>query len=244
MLSSRASLSGPGLPGSAALPGGPPAAAAAAAAGAPGRAESYKTVLLGEASVGKSSLVLRFVKDSFSEAMETTIGAAFFAKTIEVDGNLVKFEIWDTAGQERFASLAPMYYRGAAAAVVVYDQTSGPSYARAQQWVQQLQLSSSSGAVIALAANKADLLQQQQVEPAAARQFAADNGLLFLETSAKTGLNVLKLFQMIARRLPEKHKLQQQQQLPGLQTIKLTADEGGGPQGPSLSAKLGCCGSS
>lgn len=96
----------------------------------------YKLVLLGESAVGKSSLVLRFVKNSFSEHQESTIGgmlirnantyewaAAFLTQTLQVEKDTMKFEIWDTAGQERYNSLAPMYYRGAHAAVVVYDVT-------------------------------------------------------------------------------------------------------------------------
>lgn len=94
----------------------------------------YKLVLLGESAVGKSSLVLRFVKNSFSEHQESTIGgilypliiqficlAAFLTQTLQCEGDTLKFEIWDTAGQERYNSLAPMYYRGAHAALVVYD---------------------------------------------------------------------------------------------------------------------------
>jgi small GTP-binding protein len=81
-------------------------------------------VLLGESAVGKSSLVLRFVKGQFHEYQESTIGAAFLTQTICLDDATVKFEIWDTAGQERYHSLAPMYYRGAQAAIVVYDITN------------------------------------------------------------------------------------------------------------------------
>ncbi|KAJ6339396.1 hypothetical protein OIU77_007377 [Salix suchowensis] len=80
-----------------------------------------KLVLLGDVGAGKSSLVLRFVKGQFIEFQESTIGAAFFSQTLAVNDATVKFEIWDTAGQERYHSLAPMYYRGAAAAVIVYD---------------------------------------------------------------------------------------------------------------------------
>ncbi|OEH73697.1 Ras-related protein rab-5c [Cyclospora cayetanensis] len=207
----------------------------------PSRAQSYKTVLLGDASVGKSSLVIRFVKNTFSDAMETTIGAAFFAQTIEVDGSPVKFEIWDTAGQERFSSLAPMYYRGAAAAVVVYDQTSVTSFERAQMWVQQLQLSGNPAIVIALAANKTDI-PNRQVDPAVAKQYAEENGLLFVETSARTGQNVQQLFQMIARRLPETKP--GGAALGGVQTVKLTADDALLNKSTSLSGRMGCCSSS
>ncbi|XP_019089008.1 PREDICTED: ras-related protein RABF2b-like [Camelina sativa] len=83
-----------------------------------------KLVLLGDVGAGKSSLVLRFVKDQFVEFQESTIGAAFFSQTLAVNDATVKFEIWDTAGQERYHSLAPMYYRGAAASIIVFDVTN------------------------------------------------------------------------------------------------------------------------
>ncbi|GKV00272.1 hypothetical protein SLEP1_g12989 [Rubroshorea leprosula] len=98
-----------------------------------------KLVLLGDMGAGKSSLVLRFVKGQFLEFQESTIGAAFFSQTVAVNDSTVKFEIWDTAGQERYHSLAPMYYRGAAAGIIVYDITSTESFARAKKWVQELQ---------------------------------------------------------------------------------------------------------
>ena len=88
------------------------------AAAASGRVFQFKLVLLGDSAVGKSSLVLRFVRGQFFEYQESTIGAAFLTQTVALNDTTVKFEIWDTAGQERFASLAPMYYRGAAAAIV------------------------------------------------------------------------------------------------------------------------------
>ncbi|CAE8607299.1 unnamed protein product, partial [Polarella glacialis] len=92
----------------------------AMAAGGPPKVWHFKLVLLGDASVGKSCLVVRFAKGEFFEYQEPTIGAAFMTQTVSLSTEVVKFEIWDTAGQERYKSLAPMYYRGAAAAVVVY----------------------------------------------------------------------------------------------------------------------------
>jgi small GTP-binding protein len=86
-----------------------------------------KLVLLGEAAVGKSSLVLRFVNGEFQDNKEPTIGAAFLTQKCKLDDKVIKFEIWDTAGQERFHSLAPMYYRNAQAAVVAYDITKAVS---------------------------------------------------------------------------------------------------------------------
>ena len=108
----------------------------AAAGQAPGRLFQFKLVLLGESAVGKSSLVLRFVKDSFDDYRESTIGAAFLTQTISLDeSSTVKFEIWDTAGQERYKSLAPMYYRNANCAVVVYDITQAVGIGRRDTYI-------------------------------------------------------------------------------------------------------------
>lgn len=96
-------------------------------------------MLLGDSAVGKSSLVLRFVKKQFFEYQESTIGAAFLTQSVQLNDCVVKFEIWDTAGQERYHSLAPMYYRGAATAIVVYDITNRQSFTRAKSWVKELQ---------------------------------------------------------------------------------------------------------
>ena len=108
--------------------------------------EKFSNVTVAEfgarTGVGKSSLVLRFVRGQFFEYQESTIGAAFLTQTVALNETTVKFEIWDTAGQERYHSLAPMYYRGAAAAIVVYDITNRVSYTlaprRAAQWRLQL----------------------------------------------------------------------------------------------------------
>ena len=92
-----------------------------------GKPREVKVVLLGDTGVGKSSLVLRFVTNNFKPYSESTIGASFMSKMIMVDAKPIKFQIWDTAGQEKYHSLAPMYYRGAAAAVIVYDITRSVS---------------------------------------------------------------------------------------------------------------------
>ena len=107
--------------------------------GESGKPEQFKLVLLGESAVGKSSMALRFVNGRFSEFQENTIGAAYLTKSVVIDDNAVKFEIWDTAGQERYNSLAPMYYRGAQAAIVVYDITNADTFERAKSWVKELQ---------------------------------------------------------------------------------------------------------
>ncbi|CAD7960606.1 unnamed protein product [Amoebophrya sp. A120] len=163
----------------------------------------YKVVLLGDASVGKSSLVTRFVNNRFSDNSEATVGAAFSAQIVTTEeGQQVKFEIWDTAGQERFRSLAPMYYRGAACAIVVFDVSQEPTLDKAKDWVDELRqnVQDSEFLVIALAANKIDLRSDVGRK---ALEYAREEGLLYAETSAKTGAGVRNLFDELARTVPE-----------------------------------------
>jgi len=129
--------------------------------------------------------------------------AAFLTQTVQLDDSTVKFEIWDTAGQERYRSLAPMYYRGAAAAIVVYDITNPDSFAGAKSWVKELQRRGDQNVVIALAGNKADLESRRKVEFEEANAYAEENGILHLETSAKNANNVKALFVEIAKKLPK-----------------------------------------
>ena len=124
---------------------------------------------------------------------------AFLTQTVCLDDTTVKFEIWDTAGQERYHSLAPMYYRGAQTAVVVYDITNEESFARAKNWVKELQRQASPNIVIALAGNKADLASKRAVDFQEAQSYADDNSLLFMETSAKTSVNVNEIFMAIGK---------------------------------------------
>jgi small GTP-binding protein len=163
----------------------------------------FKLVLLGESSVGKSSLVLRFVKGQFHEFQESTIGAAFLTQTVQIDDTTVKFEIWDTAGQERYHSLAPMYYRGAQAAIVVYDISNKETFHKAQTWIKELQRQANPNIVIALAGNKLDLANKRAVSYDEAKAYADESSLLFMETSAKTAANVMEIFTSIAKKLPK-----------------------------------------
>jgi len=166
-----------------------------------------KIVLLGEMSTGKTCLVLRLVKNEFSDKELPTIGAAFMVHKMNVDDKTVKLEIWDTAGQERFRALAPMYYKGAAAAVIVYDITKPESFETLIHWVEELKVRAPPNIVIALAGNKCDLESERAITVDQAEQYlqkieeGGGERPIFFECSAKTGQGVQEIFKEICRKL-------------------------------------------
>ena len=164
---------------------------------------SVKIVLLGNASVGKSSILQRFASDMFTEHSPPTVGAAFTTKVITVKGRQIKFDIWDTAGQEKYRSMTPLYYRGAYAAIIVYDLTDKQSFDGAVSWINEIRNIEGKDIEIAVVGNKVDLQSnQRQIATETAKQYAADHGFLFTETSAKSGVGVSELFHDIGATIP------------------------------------------
>jgi len=174
-----------------------------------GRGISLKVVFLGDTAVGKSCLAVRFVRNEFFEFQEPTIGAAFLGKTINANDKRYKFEIWDTAGQERYRSLAPMYYRGAKAAVIVYDITDEDTFKGAKTWVSEIK-KKSNNCLILLVGNKVDLTNNRKVDIHMVKEYVESNSLIYIESSAKTGLNVDKIFTTIAENIPEDNEQNEQ----------------------------------
>lgn len=164
---------------------------------------SYKIVVLGQTSVGKSSIVNRFIHNRFDEFQESTIGAAFFSKTIQNNGSSIKFDIWDTAGQERYRSLAPMYYRGARYAIVVMDITETDSLVSAKYWIEELQTNSAHRCNVMLVGNKLDRESDRKISTEKAIEFARGYDIDYLEVSAKTGVNIDSIFENISKHLTE-----------------------------------------
>ena len=157
-----------------------------------------KVVFLGDSGVGKSSLLLRFHRNEFSDAFEVTIGGAFLQTKVELEkGLLVTLDVWDTAGQERFRSLMPLYYRQASAAVIVYDVGDNKSFQRCDYWVKTLK-EQEPNCLLFLVGNKADR-ENREVSSEAANDFANLHNMVAYETSAKTAKNVQQLFNQIAQ---------------------------------------------
>jgi Ras-related protein Rab-5C len=159
---------------------------------------NYKLVLLGDTAVGKSCIVWRLVRDDFYDFQEPTIGSAFTTYAI----NNIRLDIWDTAGQERYKSLAPMYYRSAKIAVVVYDVTNKESLTGAKYWIRELKMKGPHGIIIALVGNKSDREKERAVTTDEVKYYAEEQEILFMETSAKKGINVNELFADIAAKIP------------------------------------------
>eukprot|EP00038_Savillea_parva_P007876 m.173082 g.173082 ORF g.173082 m.173082 type:complete len:202 (-) comp13634_c0_seq1:394-999(-) len=174
-----------------------------AASPPPQARREVKLVLVGSSGVGKTSLVLRFGKGLFDEHSQPTIGASYAEKDVQTrNGNTMRFKIWDTAGQEKFRGLTPMYFRGAEAAVLVFDVSHKSSFDELGFWVQELRKQTSGNVILSIAANKCDLTPTVDLEEA--ESYAASLGAQFFRTSAKEDTNVTECFTHIAENLPDR----------------------------------------
>ncbi|KAJ8038838.1 Ras-related protein Rab-14 [Holothuria leucospilota] len=161
----------------------------------------FKYIIIGDMGVGKSCLLHQFTEKKFMADCPHTIGVEFGTRIIEVSGQKIKLQIWDTAGQERFRAVTRSYYRGAAGALMVYDITRRSTYNHLSSWLTDARNLTNPNTVIFLIGNKSDLEAQRDVTYEEAKQFAEENGLLFLEASAKTGEHVEEAFLDTARKI-------------------------------------------
>ncbi|XP_042621262.1 ras-related protein Rab-6A-like isoform X2 [Cyprinus carpio] len=162
----------------------------------------FKLVFLGEQSVGKTSLITRFMYDSFDNTYQATIGIDFLSKTMYLEDRTIRLQLWDTAGQERFRSLIPSYIRDSAAAVVVYDITNVNSFQQTTKWIDDVRTERGGDVIIMLVGNKTDLADKRQVSIEEGERKAKELNVMFIETSAKAGYNVKQLFRRVAAALP------------------------------------------
>ena len=164
-----------------------------------------KVVLLGDANVGKSSIAQRFCKNVFSNKHIATIGGAYLQQRVVLDnGEVMKLHLWDTGGAERFRSIANLYYKEAAVAILTYDVTNEQSLESLEYWIEELKTKADNDILLCLAGNKVDVPSNEiKVSHSKAKKFAQENKMIFYETSARLGTGVVELFTDIAKKLYE-----------------------------------------
>mmetsp|Transcript_14478 Transcript_14478/g.29596 ORF Transcript_14478/g.29596 Transcript_14478/m.29596 type:complete len:212 (+) Transcript_14478:213-848(+) len=162
----------------------------------------YKLVFLGDQSVGKTSIITRFMYDKFDNNYQATIGIDFLSKTMYLEDRTVRLQLWDTAGQERFRSLIPSYIRDSSVAVVVYDVVNRTSFLNTSKWIDEVRNERGNDVILVLVGNKTDMTEKRQVSVEEGEAKAKEHDIMFIETSAKAGFNVKALFRKIAAALP------------------------------------------
>lgn len=160
-----------------------------------------KVVVLGAQGVGKTSMVVRYIGKMFSHHISPTIGASFFTCKINVGENRVKLQVWDTAGQERFRSMAPMYYRNANAALLVFDITQYHSFAAIKTWVKELKRNVEEPLVLCVVGNKTDLESSREVNREEAFHYSKSIGGTYFETSALQDQGIEDVFLNVSKGL-------------------------------------------
>ena len=163
----------------------------------------FKLLLIGNSSVGKSSLLFRFVENVWDDSFVPTIGVDFKLKTLEVNGKKVKLQIWDTAGQERFKNITASYYRGGNGVLVVYDITERESFDNLTSWLIEIEKNANKNVYKLLIGNKCDLEDKRKVTYQEGKDFAESNGMKFIETSAKDNTKVQEAFELLTSEIME-----------------------------------------
>lgn len=166
----------------------------------------YKIVLVGDATVGKTHLLSRYIKGTLPKAPTATIGVEFATRTVPLAvGGTVKAQIWDTAGQERYRAITSAHYRRAVGALLVYDITKSSTFHNCQKWAEELKNNAEPDIVVMLVGNKYDLVEKdpssRQVQTKDAEQFADKNQMIFCETSAVTSFNVKHTFEQLLQEI-------------------------------------------
>lgn len=196
----------------------------------------FKILLVGDSGVGKSSLLLRFVDDMFSETFISTIGVDFKIRTMKIHDKVIKLQIWDTAGQERFRTITSAYYRGAHGIILVYDVADQTTFDNAKLWLGEIDKYAIENAVKLLLGNKMDMEERRVVSTSTGRAFSETYGIQFMEASAKNSKGVNEVFTTLVQSIYEKRirEISSPQKLSEAINI---ADA----SSPVASSRRGCC---
>ena len=156
-------------------------------------------------AVGKTSVILRYIEGDFSENVMSSIGVDFKTKQLEIDEQYIKLQIWDTAGHEKFRTITTSYYKSAQAIIILYDITEQSSFEHIKYWLIEIEKFAKQGVLKILVGNKKDLEEKRQVSKEDVESFAQQNGIKYIEVSAKNNINIEELFLHIVKTLMERH---------------------------------------
>ncbi|KAM3128729.1 hypothetical protein pb186bvf_019141 [Paramecium bursaria] len=210
----------------------------------------FKYIIVGDTSVGKSCLLLNYTEKKFMEEHDTTIGVEFGSQLLKLDDKTIKIQIWDTAGQESFRSITRSYYKGSIGVVLVFDLTKSDTFYNIVKWHSEITDCTHEFVEITLVGNKSDLENDRQVTTVQARTFADQYKMNYIETSARTGDNVDKVFEDMAQRIMKKVDSKQIDYTQDIYGIKLgpfytqNKEENTGKLQQNVSKKqtdAGCC---
>ena len=164
----------------------------------------FKVVLVGDSFVGKTNIMSKYLKNEFHEDSKATVGVEFGSRQFNIEGHVVKAQIWDTAGQERYKAITSAYYKGAKGAFIVYDITRKESFENVTKWAEQLKSTADKNLTIIIVGNKTDLEDQRQVTSEEGQNKANSLESAFIETSAASGSNLDKAFEMMINEVYKK----------------------------------------
>ena len=163
-----------------------------------------KYIIVGDMAVGKSNILIRYIHGEFNKEYQATIGVEFGVKNINIRNKTYRIQIWDTAGQENFKSITKSYYKNSACSIIVYDITSRDSFNHVKSWIEDCKNTCPKTVFMVLVGNKIDLVDKRVVTKEEGEEFAEENNLLFFETSALKGENIIELFENTADEIAKK----------------------------------------
>ena len=162
----------------------------------------YKVLLLGDTTVGKTCFLMKYTDKTFQDIHMATIGLDYRLKSMKLkSGKNIKLQIWDTAGQDRFRAITKNYYKGSHGIILIYDVTNVQTFENVKQWVSQIREEASANVIIYIAGNKIDMEEERKVNKEEGEKLAEELGFPFVETSAKSGININETFEDLVERI-------------------------------------------
>lgn len=160
-----------------------------------------KCIIIGDNGIGKSALMLRYTDEEFNDSLLTTIGVDYKFKTVNINSEIIKFQIWDTSGQERFKSITTTYYRESSVVILCYDITDPITFLNLDAWLNEIKNHASPNVLIVICGTKFDLASERKISYDDAKLYCDNKNLKYFEVSAKSNLNINKIFYEISQEI-------------------------------------------